>query len=279
VPVQKLAVVLHDLAGPVPRRHAVGARQPLEVAAAGRPSVTERRRAGRRAGQMAGRGERRIPALSPLSAHDPGGSPAAHENSPRGREAPCRAGVEVGGRMVSLSPALSGPRRYQAPRTVASRPRDSTRSIFSCGERLTALRRKRGLRWTCSTLVCCGLDVHKASVTACLRVARGRRRSATRSADVRPFHARAAGWTGSPPPAAHVDGVDRSAGARSSTSWRERRALPGQCPAREDGAGAQDGRARQRGSPNCSNSACCAAASSRPRRSASCATWCATASG
>jgi hypothetical protein len=80
-------------------------------------------------GWLAGR--RRNTALSDLSAHDPGGgSPAAHENPPHGSEAPCRAGVEVGCRMVPLSPCLSGPRRCQAPRTVASRPRHSTRRIF-----------------------------------------------------------------------------------------------------------------------------------------------------
>src|SRR5207249_5400075 len=49
---------------------------------------------------------------------------------PRGRVAACRDGVEVGCRMVPLSPSLSGPRRCPAPRTVAYRPRYSTRRIF-----------------------------------------------------------------------------------------------------------------------------------------------------
>src|SRR5205823_7586518 len=67
-----------------------------------------------------------IPCYRPMT---PRGSPAAHEN-PRGRVAACRDGVEVGCRMVPLSPSLSGPRRCPAPRTVAYRPRYSTRRIF-----------------------------------------------------------------------------------------------------------------------------------------------------
>src|SRR5262245_43928385 len=77
---------------------------------------------------------------------------------------------------------LTGPRRCQAPRTVASRPRDSTRRIFltvsassPCAESVEAME--------VLYAVCCGLDVHKASVTACLRTPgdRGGRRQEVRT--------------------------------------------------------------------------------------------------
>src|SRR5437762_10761296 len=87
---------------------------------------------------------------------------------PRGRVAACRDGVEVGCRMVPLSPSLSGPRRCPAPRTVAYRPRYSTRRIFLAVSASPSCAESEGSMEVLYP-VCCALDVHQASVTACLR--------------------------------------------------------------------------------------------------------------
>src|SRR5438094_4312668 len=97
----------------------------------------------------------------------PMGSPAAHEN-PRGRVAGCRDGVAVGCRRVPVSPSRSGPRRCAAPGTVGYRPRYSTRRIFLAVSASPSCAVSEGSMEVLYP-VCCALDVHQASVTACLR--------------------------------------------------------------------------------------------------------------
>ena len=98
--------------------------------------------------------------------------------------------------------------------------------------------------------VCCGLDVHKASVTACLRSPGD---GPQRRQEVRTFGTttrellRLADWL-------TAAGCTHVAMESTGVYWRpglqpprgELRALPGERPAREDGAGPQDGCARQR---------------------------------
>src|SRR5437773_3799659 len=86
----------------------------------------------------------------------------------RGRVAGCRDGVEVGCRTVPLSPSLSGPSRCPAPRTVAYRPRHSTRRIFLAVSASPSCAESEEI--DAGPLPgCCALDVHQASVTASLR--------------------------------------------------------------------------------------------------------------
>src|SRR5262245_52963381 len=59
-----------------------------------------------------------------------GGARAAHDNPPRGSGTPGRAGVEVGCRLVPLSPRSIGTQALPGPRTVASPAGDSTRELF-----------------------------------------------------------------------------------------------------------------------------------------------------
>jgi hypothetical protein len=114
--------------------------------------------------------------------------------------------------------------------------------------------------------VCCGLDVQKASVTACRRSPGDGDR---RRKEIRTFGTttRELLWLVDWLTAA---GCTHVAMESTGIYWRpglqpprgQRRALPGQCPAREDGAEAQEqtcGTAS--GSPSCSISACSAAAS------------------
>src|SRR5436309_9336827 len=168
---------------------------------------------------------------------------------PRGRVAACRDGVEVGCRMVPLSPSLSGPRRCPAPRTVAYRPRYSTRRIFlavsaspSCAEseeidggplpRLLRPGRAPGQRDRLPAL------------------ARRRPPAPPGGADVRHHHAGAAVLGGLAHRGrlhARRDGVHGYLlAARLQYPRGALRALRGQRPACEDGARPQDRCARQR---------------------------------
>ena len=95
---------------------------------------------------------------------------------------------------------------------------------------------------------CCGIDVHKASLVACLRVQDGRRASAevqsfgTTTAEIIPLHALAVGrraptWRWNRP---------ASIGSRSSICSRAARCGARQCASHQGGSRSQDGRERLR---------------------------------
>src|SRR5262245_50664308 len=80
----------------------------------------------------------------------------------------CRDGVEVGCRMVPLSPRKIGTQALLGTPDCCVPLWDSARSIFLA---VSASPPCEKVRTAMDVLypVCCGLDVHKASVTACLR--------------------------------------------------------------------------------------------------------------